>query len=200
MDKATLIRSILKEEWNMFSNVKNKGGKAECQNDFETFALMRTAQLLVWGEGVLASYYMDLENAKSAGRNLMMEKYAYMMKKTHPAEFNAMKHLLPEVTEFVADLARVIVEAYSEWERVLRERYPKIRSRGRRGIRDGVFQGIVTMEDYQFCELITYSERTLIYMIQYMGDNQGKNLYLEELNNIAVAYGYKNLDEAENAL
>ena len=35
--KERLVRQIISEEYRMFSNVQNIGGRASCQDDFDTF-------------------------------------------------------------------------------------------------------------------------------------------------------------------
>ncbi len=197
MTKEQLLESILQKEWNMFQKVNNAGGRASCQDDMASFVIMRTAQLLVWGDSVLSSYHQDLEQARMDGRNLMTEKYARMMEFTHPEEYRKIRASLPELDEFVKDLARVIVDVYTNWEAEVKRLYPNVRSRGRREASQA--QGYISAAGYLYCELLTYSERTLTYMICYMGEKQGQNLYIKELENIAKAYGYQSLDDAEKA-
>ena len=200
MDREQLFRYILDMEWEMFTNVHNKDGKASCQNDHETFVIMRLAQLKTWDEEILASYFLDLLEAKEAGRNLMTEKYAYMMEKTYPDEFMKLKDSLPVVSDAAKVFARAILKIYVVWEDEMERKYPKIRKRGRRSNTEAVSDGNVTMEDYHYCELITYSERTLQLLLEYIGQNAKRNLYMEEVANMVQAYGYKDLDAAEAAL
>ena len=42
--KDELIKQIISEEYKMFSEVSNIGGRASCQDDFDTFYIMRYAQ------------------------------------------------------------------------------------------------------------------------------------------------------------
>ena len=55
-----LIDKIVELEWKQFDGVKNEGGRASCQNDFETFSIMRKSQYLTWTKELLSSYYNDL--------------------------------------------------------------------------------------------------------------------------------------------
>ena len=36
-----LVQKIIEVEWNQFQMVKNEGGRAACQDDWNTFQLMR---------------------------------------------------------------------------------------------------------------------------------------------------------------
>ena len=74
-----LIENIVDREWSMFDRVRNEGGRASCQNDPATFRIMRTSQFMTWPEDLLRSYLADLEAADRVGRNLLTEKYAFMM-------------------------------------------------------------------------------------------------------------------------
>ena len=42
--KDELINQIISEEYRMFSEVQNIGGRASCQDDYDTFYIMRCAQ------------------------------------------------------------------------------------------------------------------------------------------------------------
>ena len=66
---------IIKKEWNFFQQVENEGGRASCQEDPETFFIMRRSQFCAWPEELLNSYEADLTEAAAAGRNPLAEKY-----------------------------------------------------------------------------------------------------------------------------
>lgn len=200
MEKDQLIRYILNMEWDMFTNVQNQNGRADCQDDYETFVIMRLSQLYIWDQDILASYFLDLMEAKEAGRNLMTEKYGYMMEQTDPEGYARIKDLLPEVSQEKRSMAQAIVRIYKVWEREMAVRYPKLRSRGRAGKTEPTLDGSVSVEDYQYCELITYSERTLKLLLEYIGEHAGENLYIAEVANMVQAYGYENLEAAEAVL
>lgn len=82
---SDLIDLVIDKEWKMFDRVQNEGGRASCQNDPATFRIMRASQFMTWPEDLLRSYLADLEHAERAGRNLLTEKYAFMMEYTLPA-------------------------------------------------------------------------------------------------------------------
>ena len=90
--KEDLIASIVALEWEMFQNVNNVGGRAACQDNFETFSVMRSSQATAWSEAALASYLEDLTDAQENGRNLLTEKYARMMEFTAPLEYARIQH------------------------------------------------------------------------------------------------------------
>ncbi len=46
--KDELIRRIISEEYRMFSEVQNIGGRASCQDDFDTFYIMRSLRRTRW--------------------------------------------------------------------------------------------------------------------------------------------------------
>ena len=77
-DKAK-IEEIIKIEWQMFQNVDNLGGRADCQDDFETFYIMRRSQYDNWTEEMVRVYGDFAAKSLKEGRNLISEKYARMM-------------------------------------------------------------------------------------------------------------------------
>ena len=79
LKKDDLVSKIIEREWDMFQNVSNIGGKASCQQDYQTFEIMRYSQAMSWSEATLKSYLTDLQNARKNKRNLLTEKYARMM-------------------------------------------------------------------------------------------------------------------------
>ena len=109
-DMEDLIKNLLDREWEMFTNVSNEGGRAACQDDRDTFDIMRKSQFSIWNRECLLSYLNDLEQARRSGRNLMTEKYGFMMADTAPNEFERIKNLLPEVTEEKERLSEELTE------------------------------------------------------------------------------------------
>lgn len=82
-----LAEEITKLEWQQFQLTQNEGGRANCQEDWQTFRIMRMSQFLTWPLDLQESYKKDLERADSNGRNLITEKYARMMESTAPEIF-----------------------------------------------------------------------------------------------------------------
>ena len=93
--KESLINQIVALEWQQFQNVNNEGGRAECQDNRETFEIMRKSQFLAWDQDVLESYLQDLTEAEKKHWNLLTEKYARMMESTVPEQFAEIKDRLP---------------------------------------------------------------------------------------------------------
>ena len=79
MKKEEIIAKIIVIEWKMFQDVPNIGGTAPCQEERQTFEIMRLSQAASWSEAALESYLDDLTEAQKQERNLMTEKYARMM-------------------------------------------------------------------------------------------------------------------------
>jgi hypothetical protein len=107
--KDKIITKILDIEWKMFEKVSSIDGNALCQEDPETFRIMRTSQAVSWSVETLESYLGDLEIAQKDDRNLMTEKYARMMASTSPVEFAKFAHSLPQLALEVPGLIENIV-------------------------------------------------------------------------------------------
>ena len=108
-EKTEILEAIIQLEWNMFQKVRNTGGRAGCQDDWETFYIMRKSQFTSWKKELLLSYERDLLDGESSGRNLVMEKYAYMMESTVPEEYRRIEENLPKISEekkktFISDI------------------------------------------------------------------------------------------------
>ena len=43
-----LAEEITKLEWQQFQLTQNEGGRANCQEDWQTFRIMRMSQFLTW--------------------------------------------------------------------------------------------------------------------------------------------------------
>ena len=66
-----LIAQVVAQEWAMFNDVQNQGGRASCQNNPKEFEIMRSSQLKTWSDDVLKSYLNDLTTAAYMGRNML---------------------------------------------------------------------------------------------------------------------------------
>lgn len=196
MKKTDAIKTVVKLEWEMFQQVKGINGRASCQDNLKTFVVMRTSQFESWEEEVVKSYLRDLIEANQNGRNLVMEKYAYMMKVTDPTYYATIKHLLPTVSEKSRIIIEKIVTHYEEWVKEFALHYPKIRKNGR-GLDNTDLSGRASLLNYLKSELCTYSERTLELYIASIMEEKELNRYWLSMEKMVEAYGYKSLDEAE---
>ena len=131
MNRSEIAEDILNREWNRFQQVQNVGGRASCQEDERTFRIMRAAQFEAWNEAMLASYQKDLIRAEEAGRNPLSEKYGYMMRSTHPEEYEQIRELLPPVSQEKGRLVEEILAIEMPQTAKFRAMYPNLGRRGR---------------------------------------------------------------------
>ena len=110
MDKEKIIREILEREWVFFQMAQNTGGRASCQDNKEEFVIMRESQWKTLPLNVLESYLEDLEIAEQNRQNIVVEKYARMMKYSAPDEYEKIKKFLHEISEEKVKIADQIVE------------------------------------------------------------------------------------------
>lgn len=199
--KDELINRIIEAEWSMFDQVNNEGGRAACQNDEWTFYAMRYSQHSAFSEMTLESYEHDIQEAVQQGRNLLTEKYAYMMEYTDPVYFdeNLRKHV-PVIgaakEELVARAANLSIKFQQEFEL----KYPAFSRAGRP--LTGTDGRDVSLHVYALGELKTYSLHTLELYLQdmYASEKNGENTAFKIHRTTAEFYGYKSLDEAETQL
>ena len=195
--REKLIAEIVDREWEMFSQVQNVGGRADCQHDPETFAIMRRSQMQTWDLELLQSYKDDLALAKLSGRNLMTEKYAWMMRTTHPDEYEAIKESLPPVSEEMLRTIDEIVAIHLAWRKEVARKYPCLMGHGRPAEET---QGTVTsLETYLRGELMTYSAKTLaLYQARTLAKQKaGENEAQANLFNQVRQYGFDSLEACE---
>lgn len=196
MKKDELIQQIIAIEWPMFQTVHNWRERADCQDDEHTFTIMRLSQFSAGDESTLISYYKDLLETKKDGRNIMTEKYAYMMAKTHPDEFTLIKNDLPSISMEKWQLIHLILRQQLHWITEIVISYPNIKRKGRPIRQSEANSGETSFETYTTGELLTYSLSTLKSLwayIQYL-KSLGRNLNLEILQYTAALYGFTSID------
>lgn len=194
-----LIESILELEWEMFQNTQNIGGRASCQDDKKTFFRMRESQWTVLSDEVLEGCYRELKTAADQGRNMIAEKYGYMMKSYDPEGYAAIADMLPQKSHSERELTERIVSAYMEWNEELIKQIPCILGNGRplRSCEDQI--GDVSLETYMRGELLTFSEAVLQKYWNYVQRCRIQNVNLSRRTYEALArsYGYQSLEKAE---
>ncbi len=201
MDKQTIIDGICAREWQMFSRVNNAGGKADCQQDPSFFKKMRVCQFENWNMPLLESYLDDLEHAEKSGRNLLTEKYAWMMSWTHPEEFAAIRSSLPQISQEKRDLVERIVNIQLSWEEEVDSLFPYFRAQGRPLTQDNARSRTASFEVYLSGELLSYSENTLRQYLAWLNHlkSENRNMAVMVAESTARAYGYPSLQLAEEA-
>ena len=198
----TAVEDIVAEEWRQFQQVHNEGGRASCQDNWEEFRRQRSSQFLAWPEKLRTSYHQDLLEAAIAGRNLLTEKYAWMMRETAPERFAAMEQLLPAVSEEKKQLVEQLVACHVAWAEEFAARFPLYAGTGRALRAQDAWPGQTAIETYVRGELTSYSERTLQLYADFAARCQaeGKNLTKEIRDNIARSLGLTGSEEAEAML
>ena len=147
-------------------------------------------------ESTLISYYKDLLETKKDGRNIMTEKYAYMMAKTHPDEFTLIKNDLPSISMEKRELIHLILRQQLHWITEIVISYPNIKRKGRPIRQSEANSGETSFETYTTGELLTYSLSTLKSLWAYIQHlkSLGRNLNLEILQYTAALYGFTSID------
>ena len=192
-----MIDEIINLEWEMFDQVENGGGRANCQDDFKTFYIMRSSQFKCLSEQTLKSYLTDLKNAKGCGRNLIMEKYAWMMASTAPDEFKQLQAHLPQISSEQLEIINQIVVIQVDWLEKLYAKYPQLKKRARYIHTSEDTLEHTSSQTYLCGELKTYSMNTLVSYARDVVDYYKKGLNLNEMivENEIKAYGYHDFSE-----
>ena len=202
MSVMEMIDKIVALEWKQFDKVQNRGGRAFCQDDWNTFSIMRKSQYLTWNEELLSSYYRDLAEADSRGWNLIMEKYARMMKSTAPEEYAELEKDLPVRSEERILIQEEIIKIQVAWMEEFAEKYPMMAGNARsiHTYEDNAFN--TSYETYLRGELGTYGEETFVLYGRFVAGllQEGKNLAYETMSNTAKLYGYDSVEAAEEKL
>lgn len=162
-DKDKIISEILEIEWNLFTNLNNTGSRASCQDNKEEFFITRSSQWENLSRNICYSYLKDLHS----GRNLLFEKYAYMMEYTHIDEYEKIKAYLPEEDKRKNMLIEKIEKIVLEWANEFSIKYPKI-SRYIRNIDRIDENNLASMRVYLIGEHKSYSYTTNLLYLEYI--------------------------------
>lgn len=167
-EKKEIIRSIIKYEWQMFQETKNEGGRANCQDNYDYFFLMRSSQYYALDMLILKSFLNDLKEAKKSGKNLIAYKYAYMEESTAYEDFLKIKGMLPVISEKRKALQEEIIKIQlSQLESFLLD-YPKAKEYIRKVYTKEDTKADTSYETYLRGELSTYNDKTLINYANYL--------------------------------
>jgi len=200
--KEALVEEMVRLEWEAFDKVENIGGRANCQDNWNTFSIMRKSQYLTWKEPMLKSYIHDFNTANNNGWNLMTEKYGRMMESTDPAGFERICDSLPKLADGKKEIIEAIVKIQVAWMEEFASKFPKAAGNARsiHTSEDTVFN--TSYETYLRGELGTYSDDTLDLYGRFIADlcKRGENLAEMTMQNTALLYGYNSLEELEAKL
>ena len=202
MDRQVLIDTIVKMEWEAFDKVENEGGRASCQDDWETFSIMRKSQYMTWNDEMLEAFIQHFEDSIKSGRNLITEKYGRMMESTVPWEYEKIKDAFPLIPSQQKAIMEEIIKIQVAWMEEFAKEYPNMAGNARsiRTSEDKVFN--TSYETYLRGELGTYSEKMLMLYGRFVAQlaKEGKNLAKMTMENTAKLYGYESLELAEKSL
>lgn len=200
--KSELVNALVKLEWEAFDQVQNEGGRADCQDDWNTFSIMRKSQYYTWTEEMLRSYIHDFHKAGENGWNLITEKYGRMMESTDPVGYARIKGNLPVIPEAKQEIIEAIAAIQVGWMEAFAAEYPKAASCARsiHTAEDNLFN--TSYETYLRGELGTYSDETLDLYGRFVAGilQEGGNLAQMIMANTAFLYGYGSLEELEERL
>lgn len=193
-----LAEEISIMEFEAFDKVQNEGGRAGCQDDWETFHIMRKSQYLSWEKDMLIQYIMDFRASITRGENMITEKYARMMESTVPWEYEELKDKLPSVSEEKKAIVNEIVKIQVDWMEKFAEEYPSLAQNARVIHTEDDKPWDTSYETYLRGELLTYSDTLLMMYGRFIVClvKHGKNLAYIIMQHTASMYGYKTLAEA----
>lgn len=201
-EKQKLVEAIVRLEWKQFQYVQNEGGRASCQDNPETFSIMRKSQFLAWDLEVLVSYANDLMEAEKKNWNLLTEKYARMMESTAPEEYKKLKHQLPVRSAERLQMQERIIKRLLIWDQAFQEAYPYLSGQGRSLYTAQDTAWDTSKETYARGELGTYSDATIALYEKMTSrmEAQGENLTRKIMENMIRFYGYSSLEAAEGMI
>ena len=172
-----LLHEIVSIELRMFLTVQTDTPTI-CQEQPETFKLMRKAGFHVLSTETLESYLDDLEEAVEENRNLVTLKYARI------------DNIVPPLSD--NPLIDKIVGIESRWLKELEQKYPST-FRDRAGFATGV---------YLRSEMETYSDRTLELYFKDVSRalEEGENLTAERYTYLFQQLGYHSIEDMEREI
>ncbi len=197
--REELIRTLVKIEFETFDRVENLDGRAECQDNWETFSIMRTSQYAHWENEMLAQWIREFQDANQQGRNLISEKYARMMESTDPELYAEMVDKLPVLSEEFLALRESIVAIQVTWMEEFSKAYPNLALRSRVIYTTEDTKWETSYETYLRGELSVYSFDLLYLYGRWVAGlyQQGENLTTLTMAETARLYGYQSLEDAE---
>lgn len=200
--KRELSYKIASMEFQAFDNVQNEGGRADCQDNWETFSIMRVSQYLTWTVPMLEQYIADFEEAINSGRNPITEKYARMMMSTAPEKYAEMEDKLPPLESDSVQICNAVCEIQVSWMEDFSKEFPALSSQARYIHTYEDTDLNTSYETYLRGELLTYSREMLGMYAAFIVElsKEGLNLARLTMENTVLLYGYDSLYDAEEKM
>ncbi len=199
LSKEALAEQIAKLEFTAFDKVKNYGGRADCQDDWFTFSIMRKSQYYTWDKTMLLQYYYDFTREFERGHNLIEEKYGRMMESTAPSEYAKICASFPAISDKKRQIIESIVGMQVAWMEAFAAEYPHLAGNARsiHTYEDHLYN--TSYETYLRGEISTYSDKMLELYGRYIVDyaKNGRNPAKDIMEHSVLMYGYEGLDDAE---
>ncbi len=197
-----LAEKIAGLEFEAFDKVKNYGGRADCQDDWFTFSIMRKSQYYTWDKTMLLQYYYDFTREFEKGHNLIEEKYGRMMESTAPGEYVRICAGFPAISHKKRQIIESVVGMQVAWMEAFAAEYPRLAGNARsiHTYEDHLYN--TSYETYLRGEISTYSDKMLElygrYIVNYAknGGNPAKDI----MEHSVLMYGYEGLDAAEQMM
>ena len=198
-----LVEEMVAMEWAAFDKVEHTGGeRAECQNNWFIFDIMRSSQFLAWPRELLLSYMNDFIVANQQGWNMVTEKYGRMMISTDPESYAQLEPNFGKLTEKQQQIIEEIVAIQVGWMEIFAAEYPYV-ANGARSIHtyeDSMYN--TSYETYLRGELSTYGDVTLSLYGTFIIElcQRDENLAYRIIHHTARLYGYDNLDDMNESM
>ncbi len=202
MSHDELVEDIARMEFAAFDLVKNEGGRAECQDDWYTFHIMRASQYTTWTDEMLVQYAVDFSLAMESGWNPIMEKYGRMEESTSPKEWDEIKDRFPVIPPEKKQIMEEIIKIQVGWMEQFAKEYPGLASHARRIHTSEDMPWDTSYETYLRGEMGTYSDKMLKLYGQFIVGivKEGDNLAYRIMNETVHMYGYSSFEEAMNKI
>lgn len=199
MTQEELTNYIAKMEFQAFDLVKNEGGRASCQDDWETFYIMRYSQYILWTRPMLTQYVIDFKRNMAKGWNPIMEKYGRMEQSTAPEQWERIKDQFPVIPEQKKAIMEEIIRLQVAWMEEFAAAYPNLAGQARTIHTADDTPYDTSYETYLRGELSTYGDNMLKLYGQYIVAHvqNGENLAEQIMEGTVKQYGYASLAAAE---
>lgn len=157
--EISMLHELLDTEWLHFDVVNGIAGRAECQDNAIGFFIYRTAQYMSFPRETLACVHDDVLAADAAGRNVIREKYARMMERTDPAEFD---RIWRGKLEEISSVKQGVLDSIEQTLRAMLEDAAGTMPASTKHARGTISRAeLVSSIDYYICEISSYSLNTL---------------------------------------